>query len=1008
MSAAIRLFCIPYAGAGSSVFHLWKAAFAPDVEVRALSLPGRERRMREEPVVDPVEIADTIAAAADRPYAIYGHSLGARLAFDAVRILRDIGAPLPIRLYAAAARPPDVVEDGPFDNISGLPEPEFLDRLRAGGGLPEEILAERELLDLVVPAIRVDLAWLDAYEFREAEPLPVPVVTFSGADDPLVSVETMRRWARHTSAGYQAHVLPGGHFFLHDRLGDLVQLIQTDLATARERGTAAGRGAAAHRVPLGDTGWGVWRDGLLRSTGFPVSGLDSFAAPQAAEAADAYLADPVRETDFDRAFTEAVRSGARTVRELARDPLLREAVTWQNTNALYALDHLAAADPDEPRNGMRQQRETVVLRYWQRYCGKNDTIGFFGPACWFTIDPEAAERITVKPGAGLLRDRRVWIEAWAYAALADHLAQDPGVRQWMPVFLAPHMALEGRRLLRPALPPKELSAAEAVAMDCADGRRAVDVVAELRTTTGIARDEDAYLLLRGLASQGLVVWGADLPESFDAERVLRERLAGIGDAETHDRCLAALDRLTGARDAVGAAAGDPDALRVALSRLDSVFTDLTGLPPSRRHGQMYAGRAVCFEDTSRDLDLVIGRPLLAELAPALGVLLQASRWLAAAIADAYAGQIRELYEELAADGPVRLGDLFFLAQGSLWGRGERPVDAVSAEFAARWAKLFGLGDGVTGPISVRSKDLHERAMAAFPADRPGWSGGLIHSPDIQLCAPDPDAIARGDYLAVLGEMHTAWGTFDCAAFTQWHPQVQRLIDGMERDCGSPRVRTLYPPDWPRLTGRVTHSLDAHDDIVVAYSPTNGPPRHRLLSAMAAHVVEEDGDLVVLTPDADRWPIVEAFGTMLAVHASEGFKLVAARDHLPRITVDNLVVHRETWRTTVGATGLAAPKGQRNRYLAVRRWRRALNLPERVYLKIGTEVKPFYVDLTSPAHAVSLCNAMRGAAASRGPEVVVIITEMLPDVADAWVPDGAGNRYASELRLHITDAEAVDG
>jgi lantibiotic biosynthesis dehydratase-like protein len=687
---------------------------------------------------------------------------------------------------------------------------------------------------------------------------------------------------------------------------------------------------------------------------------------------------------------------------------LREAVTWQNVNVLSAFDHLAGAPAGEKRNQPRLKYETALLRYWQRYCGKNDTIGFFGPACWLTVDPESPIRISAKPGPGLTRDRRVWIEAWAYAALADRLAENLDVRRWLPVFRAPQMWLEDRRLLRPALPTKELTAAEVVALRSADGRRGIDVVAELQSSGVVRREEDAYLLLSGLADQGFVVWGADLPESFTAEAVLRERLDRIDDEAVRGRCFAALDRLTEAREAVSAAAGDPTALRAALATLDTVFTELTDRPPRRKPGEMYAGRTVCFEDTLRDLDMAVGRPLLDELAPALGILLQASRWLAAAIGGAYAAQIRELYDELAPDGPVRLGDLLFLAQGSLWGKGERPVDTVTAEFAARWAELFGLGSHAGGAIRLSSGDLRDRVAVAFPAERPGWSAGMVHSPDIQICAPDLEAINRGDYFAVLGEMHTAWPTLDCALFTQWHSDVQRLIDGLESDRGPKRLRLLYPPDWARTTSRVTHGLDVRSDYLLAYSPTDGPEHDRLLPAMAARVVDEDGELVTVSPDGSRWPILEAFGSMLSVHAADGFKLVAASEHLPRITVDNLVVNRETWRTTVGAIGLTGLKGERARYLAVRRWRRALGLPERVYLKIGSEVKPFYVDLTSPAYAVSLTNAVNAAFLRNGPDVDVTVTEMLPTTDHAWVPDGAGTRYMSELRFHITDAEAIDG
>ncbi|MFL6129158.1 MAG: lantibiotic dehydratase, partial [Mycobacteriales bacterium] len=184
---------------------------------------------------------------------------------------------------------------------------------------------------------------------------------------------------------------------------------------------------AAHRVPLGpgDDGWQVWRDVLVRSAGFPTEGLAPFTAPACAAAADALLAAPVEdaavaEKAFEEAFEEAVGAGAAAVAAVVADPRFREAVTWQNTNVLPTLDALRR-QPDGPRTSRRRSREDAVLRYWQRYCGKNDTVGFFGPAAWGTLDPDATEPVAVRPGAELVRDRRVAIEAWAVLALADTL-----------------------------------------------------------------------------------------------------------------------------------------------------------------------------------------------------------------------------------------------------------------------------------------------------------------------------------------------------------------------------------------------------------------------------------------------------------------------------------------------------------------------------------------------------------------------------------------------------------
>ncbi|RQX19869.1 lantibiotic dehydratase, partial [Micromonospora chalcea] len=206
----------------------------------------------------------------------------------------------------------------------------------------------------------------------------------------------------------------------------------------------------SHLVPLGDTGWSVWRDVLLRSAGFPAAGLDRFAAPDCAAVADALLAGDTGAEVFDKTLREAFAESSAVAGELAADPLLREAVTWQNPDMLIALDGLLRTDP-QVRNVRRRKRELSLLRYWQRYCGKAETIGFFGPVCWGTFDTTRPGVHTV-PGPTLVHRRRVYFEAWALIAYADRLADDLAVRRWWAPALQPHLTVAGRELRWPLHP----------------------------------------------------------------------------------------------------------------------------------------------------------------------------------------------------------------------------------------------------------------------------------------------------------------------------------------------------------------------------------------------------------------------------------------------------------------------------------------------------------------------------------------------------------------------------
>ncbi|MFE3450375.1 lantibiotic dehydratase [Nonomuraea sp. NPDC059194] len=1024
--ARARLFCLPYAGAGAAAFRGWSAAAGPDVEVLAAVLPGRESRIWDSVAFDLGELATAVAERADRPYAIYGHSMGGRLGFELVRELRRRGARLPVRLYLGGCRPPGLAD--PLEGLSAVDDDTLLARLSELGGMPSELMSEPELLELVLPALRADFGWLDAYRYHEDEPLPVPITAFAGREDATAPAEAMRHWAAYTAAAFDLRVEPGGHFFLHDSRDRILATIRAGLTTNADLQSGADRipetagadltagtdripgtaAASEHLVPLGSTGWSVWRDAILRSTGFPAEGLDLFSAPECAAAADDLLAGRADAERFDKLFDQALADGAAHMSALAADPLLREAVTWQNRNALITLDALVRGGPGQSRNKDRRARELMVAKYWQRYCAKNETIGFFGPVTWTRIEQDGPAA-TVEVGPGLVGRRQVAFEDWAVRAYADRLAKDPAFRRLLPVALRPHLTLEGRHLLRPAHPPQPMSAAEAAVLARCDGRRAAaTVAAEVAGQAGVRTAADALLLLDRLDERELLSWGDDLAQGPDTEVRLRALLTGIAaEHPSYDPAdaLAGLDRLCAARDRVAAAAGDADALKAALDALDEEFTAVTGLPAQRRAGQTYAGRGLVYEDTVRDVDVRFGGPLLDELAEPLALLLRAARWLTAALARAYGAALRELYEELRAEGAqVRLADVWFLAQGLLFGSGPRPVDEVAREFAERWAALFGL-DGeqpADGPAELRfdSADLARAVAETFPADAPGWSSGRLHSPDLQICAESVEAIERGDYLVVLGEMHAAWPTFDCAVFTRAHPDLESLRAAMAADLGPHRIRPLYPLDWPRYTGRVSHSLDGPTDRQLGWTAAPGADPDRLLPTTSVLVFEEDGELVAQAPDGRRWPLLEMFASLVSMHAVDGFKLTgAAHGHTPRISIDRMVVARQTWRTTVGATGLASVKGERDCFLAVRAWRQAMGLPERVFVKLSTEIKPTYVDLGSPLYASLLCAMLRRA----GDESArLVVTEMLPAPEQAWLADAEGRRYFTELRLHATD------
>ncbi|MCZ7474835.1 lantibiotic dehydratase [Micromonospora sp. WMMC273] len=766
-----------------------------------------------------------------------------------------------------------------------------------------------------------------------------------------------------------------------------------------------------HLTSLPGTPWHVWRSALLRSAGFPADGMSRFAAPALAEAADRHLRGDGDAAEFAAAFDAAAADLGQAVYDIACDDAFRTALTWQNPAVLLAVDAIRRDGPHAPRNLRRRHREEVVAKYWQRYCLKNDTVGFFGPICWIELGG-SAPIATVRQGAALTRTRKVFLERWGLDALAAAFARVPGVRDWLPVRLAPHLSLRDRVLRHPHHPPQTLPAATAALLTLARrGPRVADLVAALLAdpASGFRRAADVHAQLDDLAGRGVLRIGFDLPVDLTAEDALREQLAAIGDDPVRERVLGDLATVSDLRDAVAAADG-PDALAAAMSALDRRFVELTGRDARQQPGEVYAGRTLCHLETVRDLDVRFGDALLARLAP-LEPLLLSARWLTAAIGQAYADALAALYRDLAAESAtddVPVADLWFLAQAVVFGT-DPPAAAVTAEFLDRWAEVLGLADADSDARELRfdAAALTERVAAAFPADAPGWAAARIHSPDVHVCAPDEAALLRGDFTVVLGELHVALAAFDTHFFAYGHPDPRRLRDGMRADLPGGRVRLLPPVDWPRHTARIAEWLHGPADAQLGFVDAPGADPDRLVPITALTVrPDDDGTLTAHADDGRRWPLLEVFAPLFDHQVFDTWKLAGNAGRTPRITVDGLVLVRETWRTTVGETGLHTVKGERERYLTVRRWRLALGLPERIFVRVDTELKPSYVDLTSGVYTRLLCTLLRGAHAKGGDEVGLTVTELLPGPDDAWLTDGTGRAYASELRLQIVDPAQV--
>lgn len=762
-----------------------------------------------------------------------------------------------------------------------------------------------------------------------------------------------------------------------------------------------------HRFQLEGSAWWLWHDAVFRSTGFPVGGLARLSAPEPARVADAHLAGGASAEDVAAAVARAAEAQARRIDALVTDERLREAVIWEEASAPALLDALSDT-AGRPRDGRRRELEDAFGRLWQRYCAVNDTIGFFGPFVWATIDPRAA-RTAATAGPVLPSRREVFLESWAMAAYGARLAERPELRRWMPLSPRTHHFLDGDTIRRPGLPPITVTPEEAAAIALCDGRRPAAVVAADLAAAGVlgtdADEATALRFLKGLVTRRLLEWNENLPVGPETEEVLAERIASIGDEELRTKAQDGLDAIRSARDKVAAAAGDPDSLLPALEALNAVFTEVTGRAP-QRPGHGYPGSNVCYEDTIRDADVTLGRDVLVPVTPALTIALQAARWLTAELAHRFETALAELIRvKHAGESRLSLAEVWDDGIEMLLGTERNPFPGVLSEFEARWRELLELDDDARRR-NIASTRLRERAGRLFAADRPGWSLARIHSPDLLLCAPSVEAINEGRYLAVLGELHVAYATYSIPTLTWAQPDPDRLIDVAVQDYGRPRMIPLVPAVWSRYARRSLQFYDHRADRYIGFARASGVAADRVVTTGSVAIEPVDEGFAGRLPGGELIPLIEFFGTHLSMCCTNAFReVMQGTAHTPRVTIDDLVIWRETWRLTrAEVEALAAPTGEAAAYLAGRRLAAGRGLPERCFVRLSTVKKPIYVDFTSPLYVSLLGSMIRSAQGGTGRALDVTVTEMLPDPDATWLRDAAGKRYLCEFRLQVTDAE----
>jgi hypothetical protein len=709
------------------------------------------------------------------------------------------------------------------------------------------------------------------------------------------------------------------------------------------------------------------------------------------------------ERELDTMFLEleaAQDRARRRIRALASDPAFREAIAWQNRAVLEMMVDRLLKTPEDAKDSKTRERERVVSSYLQRYTTKNDCIGFFGPLAWgVASEDEAIGR--VEPGPKHVKKRAVFLEHWVVDAVAQRVVAEP-LLPWLVPRKNPLLGVDGQRLHLAPGQVVQLSNRDAVLLSVVTGdRMAIDLADSLsRTSPHLFADREAVLKrLTELAQKGIVLWKVEVPTVADSrpDLALRRRLEAVGDESLRKTALEPLDALEAARSALAEAAGDPERVANAVEALERAVASL-GIESTRRHGETYAGRTPAYEDCVRDVDIRLGPGFFRPFERALSLMLTSARWFTHALGERYRRALHREYDAMAKErsSPIIDARSFFARVEPLFAANQYEaaplMREVAREHCARWAQILGTeARGSEGSIERSAESIEARVLELFDAPGPGWPSARYLGPDLMIAATDLERFARGEGMAVLGELHPADNSLSPISLA-FHPDREDGRAGVAHDFPRPRIAPVLTRE---VVTRASYQWPFEDNFHLEMGGTPSWRSRERVIAIGELVIEQIGEELVARTRDDRirFEIIELFEIFLMAGAGH-YSILESGAHTPRVTVDRLVLAREQWRFTSADLPKRTPSDVES-CLRLARWARSKGLPRFAYARTPREKKPLYVDFHSPI-LVRLFAKMCGDAES------FAVSEALPSHGQHWLADAAGNRYTAELRLIARD------